>query len=322
MADFFVDLDGRPTRAPVSSPRCSTSKTSSPRSTPTRHPTPPPVATEQKAATREHHSQQRPRPARAAGHRAALVGVRQLGHPLQGVRHAGHPARPVREDRGCRAGATAYTALAPTVALHIPWDKVDDYDDLRKPRRRPRRRARHDQLEHLPGRRLQVRRPHPRRRRRAAEGDRPPLRVHRHHGRDRLARPEDLARRGLELPGPGRHARPPGPPARLARDDLRAPRRRAAPRARVQVLRAGVLPHRCSRLGHLATPRSPRSATRRWSASTPATTRPARTSSSSSCSCCASASSARSTSTRASTPTTTSSWAPPTRSSCSASSSR
>ena len=58
-------------------------------------------------------------------------------------------------------------------------------------------------------------------------------------------------------------------------------------------------------LGHRATPRWPRSATRRWSASTPATTRPARTSSSSSCSCCASASSARSTSTRASTPTTT-----------------
>ena len=26
----------------------------------------------------------------------------------------------------------AYTALAPTVALHIPWDKVDSYDDLRK----------------------------------------------------------------------------------------------------------------------------------------------------------------------------------------------
>ena len=24
-----------------------------------------------------------------------------------------------------------YTALAPSVALHIPWDKVDSYDDLR-----------------------------------------------------------------------------------------------------------------------------------------------------------------------------------------------
>ena len=107
------------------------------------------------------------------------------------------------------------------VALHIPWDKVDDYDDLR-------RHAEdlgvalgtinsntfqdddykfgaltHDDDAHPP------------------EGDRPPLRVHRHHGRDRIARPEDLARRGLELPGPGRHARPPGPPARLAAADLR-----------------------------------------------------------------------------------------------------
>lgn len=29
------------------------------------------------------------------------------------------------------AQVNAYTKLAPTVALHIPWDKVDDYDDLR-----------------------------------------------------------------------------------------------------------------------------------------------------------------------------------------------
>ena len=47
------------------------------------------------------------------------------------------------------------------------------------------------------------------------------------------------------------------------------------------------------------------SASGRWSASTPATTRPAPTSSSSSPSCCGSGSSARSTSTAASTPTTT-----------------
>src|SRR6188768_519120 len=30
------------------------------------------------------------------------------------------------------AQVNAYTALAPSVALHIPWDKVDSYDDLRK----------------------------------------------------------------------------------------------------------------------------------------------------------------------------------------------
>ena len=256
-----------PTRAPRASPRCSTSKTSSPHS-----PTPPTAdhaasdadttdqrhrtdTTRQKAATREHHL----RTARQLEQQAIELPSWAFGN--SGTRfkvfaHAGHAARPVREDRGCRAGAQATPALAPTVALHIPWDKVDGYDDLARARRGPRRRARHDQLEHLPGRRLQVRRPHPRRRRRAPEGDRPPLRVHRHHARDRLARPEDLARR--------RHrttpARPTCAAARTASheslaDDLRAPRRRAAPRARVQVLRAGVLPHRRSRLGHDATPR-------------------------------------------------------------------
>ena len=88
-------------------------------------------------------------------------------------------------------------------------------------------------------------------------------------------------------------------------DDLRPARRRPAAGAGVQVLRAGVLPHRRPGLGHVVRPRAPRSATGRWSASTPATTRPAPTSSSSSRSCCGSGSSARSTSTPASTPTTT-----------------
>ena len=81
-------------------------------------------------------------------------------------------------------------------------------------RRGPRRRARHDQLQHVPGRRLQARRPDPHRPEDPAEGDRPPLRVHRRHGRDRVARPEDLAGRGHQLPGPGRHARPAGPARR------------------------------------------------------------------------------------------------------------
>ena len=34
-----------------------------------------------------------------------------------------------------------YTGVAPTVALHIPWDKVEDYDHLAAPRRRAGRRA-------------------------------------------------------------------------------------------------------------------------------------------------------------------------------------
>ncbi len=114
------------------------------------------------------------------------------------------------------------------------------------------------------------------------EGDRPPPRVHRHHGRHRLARPQDLARRRHQLPGPGRHPRPPGPARRVAARDLRPARRRPATGARVQVLRAGVLPHRRPGLGHVVRPGARPSATGRWSASTPATTRPAPTSSSSS----------------------------------------
>ena len=122
---------------------------------------------------------------------------------------------------------------------------------------------------------------------------------------DRLARPEDLARRRHQLPRPGRHARPAGLAGRSAAPDLRPARRRPAAGAGVQVLRAGVLPHRRPGLGHVVRPRAPPSATGPWSASTPATTRPAPTSSSSSRSCCGSGSSARSTSTAASTPTTT-----------------
>ena len=37
--------------------------------------------------------------------------------------------RPVREDRRRRAGAP-FTGVAPRVSLHIPWDRVDDYDAL------------------------------------------------------------------------------------------------------------------------------------------------------------------------------------------------
>ena len=74
--------------------------------------------------------------------------------------------------------------------------------------------------------------------------------------------------------------------------------------------------------GARRTPTARPSATAPWSASTPATTRPAPTSSSSSRSCSGSAGWAPSTSTAASTPTTTSSSARPTRSSCSGSWSR
>ena len=96
-----------------------------------------------------------------------------------------------------------HTGLAPTVALHIPWDKVDDYADLRRHAEDlgvglgtinsntfqdddyKLGSVTHSDSTHPP------------------EGDRPPLRVHRRDERDRVARPQDLARRRHELPGPG-----------------------------------------------------------------------------------------------------------------------
>ena len=44
---------------------------------------------------------------------------------------AGTP-RTVEEKIADAATVHRFTGLAPTVALHIPWDKVDDYADLRR----------------------------------------------------------------------------------------------------------------------------------------------------------------------------------------------
>ena len=153
-----------------------------------------------------------------------------------------------------------FTGVAPTVALHIPWDKVDDYAGLGV-RRRAGRRARRDQHQRLPGRRLQARQRHQPRPGGPAQGDRPPARVRRHHGRDRLARPEAVVLRRHQLPGPGRHAGPAGPARRRRCAEIYAPaRRRPADAAGVQALRAGLLHHRRAGLGHLvrALPRARR----------------------------------------------------------------
>ncbi len=55
------------------------------------------------------------------------------------------------------AQVNRYTGVAPSVALHIPWDKVDDYGALAAYAAGTRRRARHHQLEPVPGRRLHAR---------------------------------------------------------------------------------------------------------------------------------------------------------------------
>ena len=204
-----------------------------------------------------------------------------------------------------RPRSTAITGAAPTVALHIPWDKVDDYADLGPPCRGRRGRPRDDQLERLPGRRLHARERLPSRSAGPPEGPRPPPRVRRHHGRDRLARPQAVVRRRDELPGPGRHPRPPGPSRRGPRRGLRPARRRPADGPRVQALRAVVLHDGRARLGDRVRPLP---AARREGQGRGRHRPPrarARTSSSSSRSSCARASSARSTSTRGSTPTTT-----------------
>ena len=50
-----------------------------------------------------------------------------------------------------------FTGVAPSVALHIPWDRVDDYADLAKHAGDAGIADRRDQPERLPGRRLQAR---------------------------------------------------------------------------------------------------------------------------------------------------------------------
>ena len=59
----------------------------------------------------------------------------------------------------------------------------------------------------VPGRRLHARQRLPPRPAGPPQGHRPPARVRRHHGRDRLPRPQAVVRRRHQLPGPGRHPR-------------------------------------------------------------------------------------------------------------------
>ena len=199
-----------------------------------------------------------------------------------------------------------YTGVAPTVALHIPWDKVDDYADLgrhaastaasrsgRSTRTRSRTtttcsaasatrsaRVRRKAIDHLlecvdimdatGSRDLKLW---------FADGTNYP-------GQDDIRARQDRLAEALA-------------------DRLRAPGRRPADGARVQAVRAVVLHDRRPRLGHRARalPGAGAEGAGRRRHRPPRAR--ARTSSSSSRRCCAPASSARSTSTRGSTPTTT-----------------
>ena len=104
----------------------------------------------------------------------------------------------------------AFTGVAPSVALHIPWDRVDDYAALAALRRASAGSAIGDgQREHVPGRRLQARQ---RRQPGSARSARKAV--------DHLLEcvdimdatgsrgPEALVRRRHQLPRPGRHHAP------------------------------------------------------------------------------------------------------------------
>ena len=142
------------------------------------------------------------------------------------------------------------TGLAPSVALHIPWDRVDDFDKLRR------------HAEDL-GVRLGTINTN------TFQDDDYKLGSLCHV--DERVRAKAIAHmlecvdimdvtgsRDLKvwLPGrpqlsrAGRPARPAGAPRRLVAAGLRPPRTAPAARARVQVLRAGVLRDRRARLGH------------------------------------------------------------------------
>ena len=139
-----------PTKVSRCSPRSSTSRTSSPE---------PPDQYERREMTTVRRSPQLA---------ALAIEVPSWAYGNSGTRFKvfGTPGTPrtVQEKIADAAKVHRFTGLAPTVALHIPWDLVDDYGGAARLRRGPRRAARHDQLQHLPGRRLQARQPDPRRR--------------------------------------------------------------------------------------------------------------------------------------------------------------
>ena len=73
---------------------------------------------------------------------------------------AGVPRDPF-EKLSDAAQVHAFTGLAPSVALHIPWDEVDDFAKLREHAESLGCSPRDDQLQHVPGRHLQARQPGP-----------------------------------------------------------------------------------------------------------------------------------------------------------------
>jgi L-rhamnose isomerase/sugar isomerase len=110
--------------------------------------------------------------------------------------------RTVQEKIADAAQVHRFTGLAPTVALHIPWDMTDDFTALRT-YAEDLGVSSDSQQQHLPGRRLQAGQPHQLRPEDPAEGSRAQPRLPGDHATDRLTRPQDLACRRHQLPGQG-----------------------------------------------------------------------------------------------------------------------
>lgn len=181
--------------------------------------------------------------------RDSVLGLRQLRYALQGVRAGRGAPDPVREARRRGEGPRVHRNRARGVAAH-PLGPGGRLRRARRVREGPLPGARGDQLQHVPGRRLQARQRLSPGREDPCQGPGPSAGVRRHHGRDRLAGPEALVRGRHQLPRPGRHRRPPGPAGRGAGRGVRTPRRRPAAAAGVQVLRARLLHDGRARLGH------------------------------------------------------------------------
>ena len=166
------------------------------------------------------------------------------------------------------------TGIAPSVALHFPWDRVDDLNDAARARggARPRLGAINPNLFQDPDYKLgSLCHPDAGVRRRAVAHVLECVEIAASLGSNAdLA----VARRRDELSGPGLAARSPAPArsTHCARSTTRCRRRHGAAR-RVQVLRAGVLRDRPRRLGLRAARLPGSSASARRCSSISATTR-------------------------------------------------
>ena len=140
----------------------------------------------------------------------------------------GAATRPVREDRRRGDRQPLHRLRADGGAPH----PLGPGRPLRGPRGSspPSRASRigSDQREHLPGRGLPARQRLQPRPADPAQGHRPPARVRRDRGADRLAAPDPVVRRRHQLRRPGLDQRAPGPPRRRARRDVRGDARRAS----------------------------------------------------------------------------------------------